>query len=581
MTEKGAAFLNQHFLQMAREDESVQRATRRETEGYKEGQKITPEKKIQAFLQRLEKLVDPQNSIQKERNIAMLSHLFVEKVMIAPEDVPEAYFANQLEIGRQMGLGTQELTYEAREQEIDRIQADQQESLETWVNYLAQNDGQYPMWFRYYVLRSVVKYEPLDRQRGTFKKRSETTTKPFPELNAEAVALVFEDLKAKVEDGKLPDDPARAGLVSKGGFADLYADSIRRLAETAHRHQEGKEQTTEGEWVKYDKGSDGAALSDAIQGYDTGWCIAGLTTAQTYVDRGDFYVYFSYDKQQKATVPRAAISVTDLGVTEVRGVQPGQNLEPEMTEIVNTKLQELPEGDKYHKKVEDMRTLTTIEEKMKNRESPSQAELRFLYEVDTRIEGFGYGDDPRIVEIKGKRNQRQDLATIYDCEVSQVVLNEGELNDETIVLVGDFSAKNRVDMPTRLQVITGQANFEGSQVTDLGQLTSIWGSVNFRISQITDLGSLATIGGDAIFTGSSVRNLGQLTTIGVDARFNRSNITDLGQLTTIRGIVDFRNSQITNLGQLTSIGGKAFITQKEERLITFLEEKGLPYSVVE
>jgi len=35
MTEKGAAFLSEHFLQMAREDKSVQRVVNREVEGVK------------------------------------------------------------------------------------------------------------------------------------------------------------------------------------------------------------------------------------------------------------------------------------------------------------------------------------------------------------------------------------------------------------------------------------------------------------------------------------------------------------------------------------------------------------------
>jgi hypothetical protein len=89
------------------------------------------------------------------------------------------------------------------------------------------------------------------------------------------------------------------------------------------------------------------------------------------------------------------------------------------------------------------------------------------------------------------------------------------------------------------------ANFEGSQITDLGQLTSIGGYANFEGSQITDLGQLTSIGGSAYFRGSQITDLGQLTSIGGDANFEGSQITDLGQLTSIGGDANFEGSQIT------------------------------------
>ena len=283
----------------------------------------------------------------------------------------------------------------------------------------------------------VIKYEPFNKEQGTFKNRSKTTTKPFPELNAEVLALVYNDLLRKTATlGTQPKEevasrewkrsqelwktfktthPERAKLVEVGDFGTLYADSIRHLAEIT-KHQEGKERTTEGKWVKYDKGSGGTALSEAILGYDTGWCIVGRATAQSYVDQGDFYVYFSYDKEKHATIPRAAISVTHLGVTEVRGVAQDQNLEPEMLGEVSKMLHsdELREkgGDKYFKKMEDMRKLTAIEKKVKKGESLSQKDLLFLYEVNGGIEGFGYEDDPRIAELQEQCFTRVEVQEI-------------------------------------------------------------------------------------------------------------------------------------------------------------------------
>jgi hypothetical protein len=69
----------------------------------------------------------------------------------------------------------------------------------------------------------------------------------------------------------------------------------------------------------------------------------------------------------------------------------------------------------------------------------------------------------------------------------------------------------------------------------------ILGNADFRDSQITDLGQITTIGGNAVFIYSQVTDLGQLTTIGGNADFG-NGFTDLGNLTTIGGRADFRDS---------------------------------------
>jgi len=69
--------------------------------------------------------------------------------------------------------------------------------------------------------------------------------------------------------------------------------------------------------------------------------------------------------------------------------------------------------EKYNKKSEDMRKLTQIEKKLQNGEEPTIEELRFLYAIDDKIEGFGYLKDPRIEELQKKRNIKKDLAKIF------------------------------------------------------------------------------------------------------------------------------------------------------------------------
>ncbi|MFH1632071.1 MAG: hypothetical protein ABIA47_03620, partial [bacterium] len=52
---------------------------------------------------------------------------------------------------------------------------------------------------------------------------------------------------------------------------------------------------------------------------------------------------------------------------------------------------------------------------------------RFLYQIDSNIEGFGYEKDPRIDEILSTRgDKRSDIAYAIDCKPEQVSLTKDE-----------------------------------------------------------------------------------------------------------------------------------------------------------
>lgn len=127
--------------------------------------------------------------------------------------------------------------------------------------------------------------------------------------------------------------------------------------------------------------------------------------------------------------PRIAIHMEGNSIAEVRGISEQQNLESDMEEILDKKLEEFPDRYKYKKKVNDMEKLTSIYKEYRNR-NLTDNELRFLYEVDNRIDGFGYEEDPRIKEILSNRNFKKDLSIMFNC-------NENEIsNDKQDVLDG-------------------------------------------------------------------------------------------------------------------------------------------------
>lgn len=138
-------------------------------------------------------------------------------------------------------------------------------------------------------------------------------------------------------------------------------------------------------------------------------------TCKIQVEDGDFYVYYTYDKNNNPTEPRIAIRMNEkYKITEVRGIGKNQNIESEMIEIAEEKLKEFPynEGKKYQKKVHDMHLLTIIERKTNNNEELTREEIIFLYEIKSGIEGFGWTKDPRVKEIIQKRNPYEDFKAL-------------------------------------------------------------------------------------------------------------------------------------------------------------------------
>src|SRR3989338_6633226 len=110
-----------------------------------------------------------------------------------------------------------------------------------------------------------------------------------------------------------------------------------------------REETT-GKWVKYQKGTDSTALWASLQNKGTAWCTKGFATAETQLKGGDFYVYYTLDRQGKPSIPRIAIRMQEEQIFEVRGVSDNQqNLEGNMTEIAEEKMSKLPGKEKYQK----------------------------------------------------------------------------------------------------------------------------------------------------------------------------------------------------------------------------------------
>lgn len=125
----------------------------------------------------------------------------------------------------------------------------------------------------------------------------------------------------------------------------------------------------------------------------------------------------------------------------------------------------------------------------------------------------------------------------------------------------------------KVRTISGHADFENSQIIDLGNLETIGGFASFKNSQIKDLGNLKSIGLYANFKNSQVTDLKNLRSIGGDAFFYNSKVEDLGKLEFIGGDAFFENSKVRDLGKLKHISGNAIIFDSPLKITDFAKIK--------
>ena len=363
------------------------------------------------YFERLEELHKKVANSESKTGEKLLKSFYYDLYVIKPEDIPESYFQKQISIARERGYGNIELTPVNRKQMIDQIIEDQKESLDKWIEYFLYDEESksYEMWEKYWVFQGLQSLGKYDKEKGKFSKRDKNTVYPFPPVEKEYVFTTLKLMEDYIK-GKDTEDEIKSALGS-GNFKLLYEYVIRQsLLKGEHQSN-----TSQGKWVKYEQGSDYNILRNSLQGYYTGWCTAaGENFAKGQLSNGDFYVYYTLDKNGEAKVPRIAIRMDGKDeIGEIRGIADNQNMEPEMLPILEEKLKEFPDREKYLKKEHDMKLLTLIDKKVKSNKELIIDEIAFLYEVENEIVGFGYERDPRIEEIRSKRNAIQDLNKLF------------------------------------------------------------------------------------------------------------------------------------------------------------------------
>ena len=385
------------------------------------------DKKRERLLKYFERLEELHNRVSETRSVngeKLLKSFYYDLYVIKPENIPDAYFQNQVRLARERGYGNIELTNEDKRRMTEEVIDDQKKSLDKWIEYFLYDEESksYEMWEKFWVFQGLQNLGKYDKETGKFSKRDKSTVYPFPPVEREYIFTTLKLMEDFLKDKKSEEDIKQA--LSTGNFKLLYEYVIKQ----SFLKGEHQSNSTDGKWIKYEQGSDYNILRNSLQGYYTGWCTAaGENFAKSQLAGGDFYVYYSLDKNGEAKVPRIAIRMDGKDkIGEIRGIADNQNMEPEMMPILEEKLKEFPDRDKYLKKEHDMKLLTLIDKKVNNNIELTLDELKFLYEIDGKITGFGYWEDPRIEEIKRKRNKRRDYSLIFNVKEEEVALFKEE-----------------------------------------------------------------------------------------------------------------------------------------------------------
>lgn len=465
-----------------------------------EGEKIPQKKeaKIASYLERLD------NISKTKRGSELLEHILTKDFVLDVKnedtliDLARALYESEKKIAIERGQGGQIEELEASDSDLlDKYKNAilekyeiQKKTLGEWFNYLKHNDANYPMWFRYFVVRSLSNMGQFSRDEKRYSNRTGDTIAPFPELNAEALGFVYKALQKQFEIDEIKNDNKELGKTKqdikqekldeylKGvtldeerridlekeltnrllgkDFAKLYAFAQVETAGSLNR------ESLDGKWTKYNQGSDYQALERGLQGKGTGWCTAE-GSAKGQIEQGDFYVYYT-KSQNGYTEPRIAIRMAGDQIAEVRGVNPKQELEPELVDTAKEMYKDLPGAQKYEKADHDMKFMTSIYNKCFNinketgehmyiHQELTKDELVFIYELNSSISGFGYEPDPRIQELRSNRNLDQDLPVIFECNSEQIARNINEVNKETKAYIGEWNPDVYNKLPENIEYL--------------------------------------------------------------------------------------------------------------------------------
>ena len=364
---------------------------------------------IRKFLERIDKLLKMADTDTKKNHIVnMLANKYVIKSENISGNLPNGFTK-------------------------DSIIDEQINSLRIWVDYLSSPEADYPVWTKLWVMHGVLKMGSFDPVGEKYNTRTDKTINPFISANPALIAKSIETIMKLVNKEEITDEE-EARLSKTKSFNRLYTFFEKKYRENVIE----KSDPNDGIWVKYFQGDVAGAirLSQSVQG--TPWCTASKSMAISQVCGnydgtrlgGDFYVYYTKNKDGEYKIPRIAIRLKGKKeIGEIRGILSGQNLESEMTDIVEKQLKSMhgltkESISKQLEIIDNSRKLIDIARKCNKGEILTEQELKVLYGDNT---GFGWNRSPLANKIIASRNAAEDFNSTNDMKTKFSILQTKKL----------------------------------------------------------------------------------------------------------------------------------------------------------
>lgn len=204
----GEEFLNHLYSDMHREESVMHTANKSNT----------PVEKIEKYLNRLERVHD--KASKNSHKMEVLKKFYYDKYVI--KELPDSYIELQKRMARERGYGDITVTEEMKKELLAQVQNEQKKSLDLWIDYLTSDDAMYPMWFKHYAFRGMLKLNRFDKEKQEFGKRSKTTTEPYIELNQEVLAKVYDTLVKEIGSSEEINEEISKALENGESFKKLY-----------------------------------------------------------------------------------------------------------------------------------------------------------------------------------------------------------------------------------------------------------------------------------------------------------------------------------------------------------------------
>ena len=218
-------------------------------------------------------------------------------------------------------------------------------------------------------------------------------------------------------------------------------------------------------WLKFDKQSDKKPLITLLEeknnlGYNPNIIIDEL------LNNGDIYCYRTADEKWITT---ASIIIKTKGkhlIEKISSQTFDTPVSKELLSVLKRKIKKeknFLNKHKYLKAIDNEKRL----EKLLNKKHYTKSDLRFLYQIDEKIETICDSKEEKIRHCLEGRSMRKDLIKIFGCQPTELAIGMSEFSNQTKYLYGDLDLKEvyngeNINLP---KVVIGNLDLTGLSAT--------------------------------------------------------------------------------------------------------------------